>query len=244
MEKKPSNTRVVLHLGYQDLDETFVFEDISNKLNFHPCRLTGLDDLLSYLTSTGHPPMMVALRDSIVNELSIYPTSQIENSQETNFKSIVSAIKLILQSRFADDITKIAILVENTVTREKIKFWKSAGINGILPTATEFSFHVSLKAYQDLIELGESWPQEVVEKSSRRGSDMKKVANADGIDLTDRQSQVRDLLCERGLSNKAIARQLNISESTVKIHVGSILKRYGVRNRTQLALAVNNGARL
>lgn len=188
--------------------------------------------------------MMIAVHDSIAQELIPQTVCPNEVNHETNFKAIVSAIKLILQSRFSENTTKIAVLVGGTVSREKIKFWKSTGINGILPMATEFSFHVSLKAYQDLIEQGESWPPEVIEKYSRRRDDQKKVTNSDGIDLTDRQAQVRDLLCERGLSNKAIARQLNISESTVKIHVGSILKRYGVRNRTQLALAVNNGARL
>jgi len=243
MENKSNTNRVVLHLGRRAHGDTFVFEEISNKLNFHPCRLIGLDDLLCYLTSASAPPMMIAVYDSIVQELS--PNhSATDIDHETSFKSIVSAIKLILHTRFSENVTKVAVLVEETVGREKIKIWKSAGIDGILPTTSEFSFHISLKAYQDIIEQGESWPPEVIEKYPRRRDDQKKVTNVNGIDLTDRQAQVRDLLCERGLSNKAIARQLNISESTVKIHVGSILKRYGVRNRTQLALAVNNGARL
>ena len=45
------------------------------------------------------------------------------------------------------------------------------------------------------------------------------------------------LVAKRGLSNKKIAQVLNISESTVKVHISAILKAYGVRNRTQLALA-------
>jgi DNA-binding NarL/FixJ family response regulator len=49
------------------------------------------------------------------------------------------------------------------------------------------------------------------------------------------------LVANRGLSNKKIAQILNISESTVKVHISSILKAYGVRNRTQLALAGNKG---
>jgi hypothetical protein len=60
--------------------------------------------------------------------------------------------------------------------------------------------------------------------------------NSQEISLTPRQRQVFDLLSSRGASNKTIAKMLNISESTVKLHLGVIFKKYGVRNRTQLAI--------
>lgn len=56
------------------------------------------------------------------------------------------------------------------------------------------------------------------------------------ISLTPRQNQIYRLISTRGASNKAIAKALNISESTVKLHISAILKKYGVRNRTQLAV--------
>ncbi len=229
-----SRLGVVLHLCHQDKANTFVFEEISHKLNFHPCRLATLEELLQYLASTTRPPEIISLEDSIVD---IYPN-------EVTLEAVVAAIGLIIQTRFPENSTKITVLAQEVVSREKVKSWKVAGIDGVIPIAAEFSFQISMKAYQDLLEHGQSWPPEVIEKSAPRTRQSRKVSDSNGIDLTDRQAQVRDLLCERGLSNKAIARQLSISESTVKIHVGSILKRYGVRNRTQLALAVNNGARL
>jgi DNA-binding NarL/FixJ family response regulator len=63
------------------------------------------------------------------------------------------------------------------------------------------------------------------------------------VKLTPRQNQVLKLICHRGLSNKAIGNILKISESTVKIHTSAILKRYGVKNRTQLVLAYSNNLR-
>ena len=54
--------------------------------------------------------------------------------------------------------------------------------------------------------------------------------------LTDRQQQVLDLL-SRGLQNKQIARELTLSEHTVKIHVTAILDALGVSNRTQAVVA-------
>ena len=64
----------------------------------------------------------------------------------------------------------------------------------------------------------------------------KLVVKANTITLTIRQSQILNLIQNRGSSNKVIAQILGISESTVKLHVGAILKKYGAKNRTQLAV--------
>lgn len=56
------------------------------------------------------------------------------------------------------------------------------------------------------------------------------------IDLTPREQQILTLIQSRGASNKSIAKTLDISESTVKLHIGKVFKKYGVKNRTQLAL--------
>ena len=53
--------------------------------------------------------------------------------------------------------------------------------------------------------------------------------------LSSREAQI--LTCLRdGAPNKVIARQLNLSEATVKVHVKAILKKIGACNRTQAAL--------
>ena len=59
------------------------------------------------------------------------------------------------------------------------------------------------------------------------------VVSADA--LTARESEVLALVAE-GLANKQIARQLNISEKTVKAHLTSIFTTLGVTDRTQAAL--------
>jgi two-component system, NarL family, response regulator LiaR len=59
--------------------------------------------------------------------------------------------------------------------------------------------------------------------------------------LTPREREVLALVAQ-GLANKAIARELGVSEKTVKTHVGSILRKLGVTDRTQAALyAVREG---
>lgn len=57
------------------------------------------------------------------------------------------------------------------------------------------------------------------------------------IGLTDRQAQVLALMV-RGLSNRDIAQQLDLSEGTVKIHATAVFKALGVSSRTQALVAV------
>jgi DNA-binding NarL/FixJ family response regulator len=65
---------------------------------------------------------------------------------------------------------------------------------------------------------------------------------ADVLKLTKRQREVLALLA-RGLSNKEIARALDIAEATTKIHMAALLRGLGVRNRTEAAFKAANLAR-
>jgi DNA-binding NarL/FixJ family response regulator len=59
--------------------------------------------------------------------------------------------------------------------------------------------------------------------------------------LTPRELEVLQILAE-GLSNKAIARRLGISDQTVKFHVASIGGKLGAQNRTEaVRIAIQRG---
>ncbi len=67
------------------------------------------------------------------------------------------------------------------------------------------------------------------------------VRSAGGEQLTRREREVLALIVA-GRSNKRIARELEIAEKTVKTHVGHVLAKLGVDDRTQAALlAVRSG---
>ena len=53
--------------------------------------------------------------------------------------------------------------------------------------------------------------------------------------LTPREREVLDLIAS-GLNNKLIARELDLSEGTVKVHVKHLLKKLGLRSRLEAAL--------
>ncbi len=54
-------------------------------------------------------------------------------------------------------------------------------------------------------------------------------------DLTEREQQILELIAE-SLGNKQIARQLDIAESTVKVHVKHLLKKLKLRTRLEAAV--------
>src|SRR5207302_4732018 len=58
--------------------------------------------------------------------------------------------------------------------------------------------------------------------------------------LTSREQQVAQLVLH-GLTNRAIAAQLNISENTVESHMSGIMGRLGVRSRHQLSQTLSEG---
>jgi two-component system nitrate/nitrite response regulator NarL len=53
--------------------------------------------------------------------------------------------------------------------------------------------------------------------------------------LSNRETEILCWLME-GATNKVIARKLNVTEATVKVHVKAILRKIGVGNRTQAAI--------
>ena len=64
------------------------------------------------------------------------------------------------------------------------------------------------------------------------GSDL--ASTAEFVSLTLREQEIA-LLIREGLSNREIADRLVVAEQTVKTHVSSILRKFGVKQRSEIA---------
>ena len=110
------------------------------------------------------------------------------------------------------------------------------GAAGYIPKSA--GMEVMLSALRLVLAGGIYVPPDLLRKPTA-GEENTSVAEAaaelspDG--LTSRQQEVLRLLGE-GKSNKEIARVLDLSENTVKIHVAAVLKALGVNNRTKAAV--------
>ncbi len=67
-------------------------------------------------------------------------------------------------------------------------------------------------------------------KSEAGGGGAREVAS-----LTEREGEILDLIA-KGMSNKLIARELDISEGTVKVHVKHLLRKLNLRSRVEAAV--------
>lgn len=129
----------------------------------------------------------------------------------------------------------IAIAVDSTTDLKLIRELLSTNyITGLYPKGKEFTFDEKVGAITDLINNSPHIPVRINKLLNEKKKSKKSATNE--ITLTARQQQILNLIVERGASNKLISRMLNISESTVKLHVTQILKKHRLTNRTQLAL--------
>jgi DNA-binding NarL/FixJ family response regulator len=127
----------------------------------------------------------------------------------------------------------IGVAIESDTHISTIKELQKYKILAIIPGTTSFGLKATTAGMIDMFNDISHWPKEII---SQLPGNEQKAKNKNSSALTLRQQEVFDLIAKRGLSNKQIARVLNISESTVKIHVSAVMKNLCVRNRTQLAL--------
>lgn len=86
--------------------------------------------------------------------------------------------------------------------------------------------------------IGESLMQRLINVTSKAMVPPTQASSEWEIKLTDREREVARVVAA-GASNKEIARQLGITERTVKAHITTILEKLGIRDRLQLALVVH-----
>lgn len=89
----------------------------------------------------------------------------------------------------------------------------------------------------ELVLQGERWLPEGIEENLGAVTHEQQVIAEKVSELTPKQFQVLTLL-QRGLLNKQIAYDLNVTEATVKAHISAIFKKFGVNTRTQAVLLV------
>jgi two-component system, NarL family, nitrate/nitrite response regulator NarL len=145
-----------------------------------------------------------------------------------------------LQTNFSN--VKVVILAERFDLDTMIACFR-AGAEGYIVNAMRSQ---PLMTALRLVSLGEKvMPSDLVETLGHHHfSNPSTAASEDVISNANLSRRERDVLCclMAGYPNKLIARQLDVCEATVKVHVKSILRKLKVSNRTQAAIwASHNG---
>ena len=121
----------------------------------------------------------------------------------------------------------------------------SAGASGFLPKDISAD---ALRFSLELVQLGEHiFPMFHSLLDPRRYAPavpamISAMAKSRAVSLSERESQILGCLIS-GLPNKTIARNLNMAEATVKVHLKTLLRKINVQNRTQAAIwGINSGS--
>jgi DNA-binding NarL/FixJ family response regulator len=179
-------------------------------------RTVGVDDVASALVAVSDHPDL----DLVLIDLGLPGMSGVASLIE--FRQANDHLPVVVLSGQADPATVLASLHH--------------GAMGFIPKTV--SMHALHEALQTVLAGGICLPPVVLGPGhDASGQAQPLSAHCAGLDLTVRQREVFKLIL-RGRPNKLIARDLGVSESTVKAHVKPILKALKVTSRVEAILAV------
>ncbi|MDH7639203.1 LuxR C-terminal-related transcriptional regulator [Sphingomonas oryzagri] len=128
---------------------------------------------------------------------------------------------------------KIAIMVESA-TADLVRSAFANGVTGVLDRTVSFA---TLACQLELLALGGCVvPAGFVETLAKPQPPVLSDVTAAAVQrLSVREREIVQCIAT-GMSNKVIARQLQLSEPTVKVHVGAVLRKLNLTNRTKVAV--------
>jgi DNA-binding NarL/FixJ family response regulator len=200
---------------------------LADKLQYNLEHLPALRELFPLLAKSGFRI-----------DLIIFDLENLYNDAGTSIFDIISMVSTMSKCTLDKKTPNLAVLISSNTTAKVLDSVSGTDIKGIVPRSGWLGIAEAEMAIADLLEGKTYMPKHIISlvKNKSRKSKIKPAAMPSGITLTPRQEQIIRLICNHGSSNKVIAKRLNISESTVKLHISAVLKKYGVTNRTQLAL--------
>ncbi len=128
------------------------------------------------------------------------------------------------------------VVMTDSEEAELILAVMEGGANGFIPA--DISLDVAAHALRLVIAGGQYFPVHALMAAQRAIEAAPQMeAGCKGM-FTRRQVAVIDAL-RQGKANKIIAYELNMCESTVKVHIRNIMKKLKAKNRTQVAYLAN-----
>jgi two-component system nitrate/nitrite response regulator NarL len=138
--------------------------------------------------------------------------------------------------RIAAEFPTVSIVViTNDLRHSLLDRAVESGARGFIPQDLS---PAALEMLLKLVLLGENIFPAPQHLQAELGDDIRRAHDPDKTLtalLSQKESEVLECL-GNGMPNKLIARNLNIAEATVKVHIKSLMRKLNVRNRTQAAI--------
>ena len=150
-----------------------------------------------------------------------------ESIEDAQQHALIESVRMLMPQA-------LLVIISDREDPEEICAAFEEGAVGFMPTSLEPALVFQALSF---IRSGGSFFPPAALCNCRRKVTVNEIVHT--TDLTTKQENVFTLL-RQGYPNKRIARQLGLSESTVKVHVRRIMHKFGVANRTQLAFVAMN----
>ncbi|NOX08183.1 MAG: two-component system response regulator NarL [Gammaproteobacteria bacterium] len=208
-----------------------------------------MNKIITILVIDDHPLIRRGIRDLVSMDNSFEVVADADNG--------LSGIELA--KSLQPDIILLDFNMDKMNGLETLKAIKAANINSrvIILTVSDNEKNVveTLRAGADGYLLKDMEPEDMLQRLhqvvnghiilSQKVSELivrglhkeSSIKAREKTELTQREEQILSLVA-KGLSNKVIARQLNIVESTVKVHVKNILRKLNLHSRVEAAVWV------
>ncbi|HEX9447763.1 MAG TPA: response regulator transcription factor [Dongiaceae bacterium] len=120
------------------------------------------------------------------------------------------------------------VILSGHIEHDLVQVLVAAGVHGVLPKTMPSSTLISAI---NLILSGETYVPWQLQQASAATD----LSTSTGVTLSRREQEVLGCV-KQGMTNKEIARELDLQEVTIKLHIGSLCRKFEVSNRTQLAI--------
>ncbi len=192
----------------------------------HPLYATGMRDLVEFVVADTKITHVASLREACEFLTHTQPALIIADLQLTDSKGIQTAITI----RKMNFETPILFMSGDESLLHKLTELALFKCFAMPKTGDFYQTSQMLTDCISRASIVASWKQPI-NNSSRFRSHLRRDISG-RIQLTIKQREVMQLLLT-GLSNKEIARELDLSPETIKTHLREIFTRMNVRNRTQ-----------
>jgi DNA-binding NarL/FixJ family response regulator len=146
--------------------------------------------------------------------------------EDAKHRALIESVRMLMPQA-------LLVIISDREEPQEIRAAFEDGAVGFMPTSLEPA--LAFQALSFIRSGGSFFPPSVLSGCVSKGT----VNGVVDSDLTTKQENVFSLL-RQGYPNKKIARQLGLSEATVKVHVRHIMHKFGAANRTELAVAALN----
>jgi NarL family two-component system response regulator LiaR len=150
----------------------------------------------------------------------------------------MDGIEATRQINAANTTTKVIVLTSFSEDDQVFSAIKAGATGYLLKDVSPADLVKAIRAtYQGESQLHPDIVNKLMQEFANQPVEPKRIHG----NMTERELEVLGLIA-RGMSNREIAQSLTISEKTVKAHVGSILSKLHLKDRTQAAIyAHQNG---